>query len=62
MGNKVVREIDDSQGGIGGRGQANAGRICGIVATVLLGLGVLVFVLLILGVFATSTFSSSTNT
>jgi uncharacterized membrane protein YjgN (DUF898 family) len=43
MGNRVVREID--AGGYGGRSTANAGRICGIVATAFLGLTVL-FVLL----------------
>lgn len=45
MGNRVVREIDASMGRQSGRGSANAGRICGIVGTVLLGLG-LAFVLL----------------
>ena len=39
MGNRVVREIDASRGLMGGRSSANAGRICGIIATVLLGLG-----------------------
>jgi uncharacterized membrane protein YjgN (DUF898 family) len=42
MGNRVVREIDASGGTIGGRGSANAGRICGIIGTVLIGLGLLV--------------------
>jgi hypothetical protein len=46
MGNRVVQEIDASGGQLGGRGAANAGRICGIVGTVLIGVGVL-FLLLI---------------
>ena len=39
MGNRVVAEIDASNGQVGGRSQANAGRICGIVGTFLLGVG-----------------------
>ena len=42
MGNRVVAEIDASNGQLGGRGTANAGRICGIVGTILIGLGLLV--------------------
>jgi hypothetical protein len=41
MGNRVVAEIDASNGQIGGRGNAQAGRICGIVGTVLIGIGLL---------------------
>lgn len=33
MGSRVVGEIDRSRGAYGGRGLANAGRICGIVGT-----------------------------
>jgi uncharacterized membrane protein YjgN (DUF898 family) len=42
MGNRVVREIDASGGRYGGRTTANAGRICGIVGTILIGVGLLV--------------------
>jgi len=42
MGNRVVAEIDASNGQLGGRSQANAGRICGIVGTALIGLALLV--------------------
>jgi hypothetical protein len=38
MGNRVLAEIDASGGRVGGRSTANAGRICGIVGTALLGL------------------------
>jgi uncharacterized membrane protein YjgN (DUF898 family) len=42
MGNRVVREIDASPGRYGGRSSANAGRICGIVGTILLGFSLLI--------------------
>jgi hypothetical protein len=42
MGNRVVREIDASGGTLGGRANANAGRICGMIGTALIGLGLLV--------------------
>ena len=42
MGNRVVAEIDASNGQLGGRSQANAGRICGIVGTFLMGLALLI--------------------
>jgi hypothetical protein len=44
MGNRVVREIDASGGAVGGRSSANAGRICGLIGTILLGLGLLILV------------------
>lgn len=44
MGNRALGEIDASGGAIGGRDQVQAGRICGIIGTVLLGLSVLFFV------------------
>jgi hypothetical protein len=48
MGNRVVREIDASGGTLGGRSNANVGRVCGIVGTALLGLALLVFVAVII--------------
>ena len=48
MGNRVVQEIDASGGQLGGRGAANAGRICGIVGTVLCGLGLLFGVVVVI--------------
>ena len=44
MGNRVVAEIDASGGQVGGRSTANAGRICGMVGTGLIGLGLLVMI------------------
>ena len=40
-GNQVVAEIDASNGQLGGRSTANAGRICGIIGTCLIALGLL---------------------
>jgi len=48
MGNRVVREIDSSGGALGGRTEANVGRILGIVATVLIVVGLV----LVVGLFA----------
>ena len=47
MGKKTLNEIDASQGRVGGRGAAQAGYVLGIVSTVLLVLGILVFVFVI---------------
>ena len=44
MGSRVGRELDASGGQLGGRSSANAGRICGIVGTVLLGVSVVALV------------------
>src|SRR6478736_5465940 len=41
MGNRVVNEIDASNGQFGGRSSANAGKICGIIGTALIALGLL---------------------
>ena len=48
MGNKALREVDASQGQLGGRDMVNIGRILGIVATVLMGLGLLAVILFVL--------------
>jgi hypothetical protein len=45
LGTKALREIDAAGGRWGGRGEANAGRICGIVGTVVLAAGLAVFAL-----------------
>lgn len=47
LGGKAVKEIDASQGRLGGRDRAQAGRIMGIIGTVLLVLGVLAIILVI---------------
>lgn len=50
MGNKALREIDASQGQIGGRDSVNMGRTLGLIGTVLLGMAV-VALILVVGLF-----------
>ncbi len=59
MGNQALREIDASGGQLGGRDSINVGRILGIVATFLLVLGVVAFLVLIGGGLALSDMSTS---
>jgi hypothetical protein len=47
MGSRVVREIDDSRGCLGGRGPAQAGRMLGMVSTLLFGASLVFFVLML---------------
>ena len=58
MGNKALREIDASEGQIGGRDTVNVGRILGLVGTILLGVSVLVLVFVFsvaaIGIYSTS--------
>lgn len=57
MGKRAMNEIDASSGTFGGRGQAQAGFVLGIIGTVLLGLslvGILWF-LFVIGLAASST-------
>jgi uncharacterized membrane protein YjgN (DUF898 family) len=50
IGKRAVNEIDASGGQLGGRGTAQAGYILGIIGTILLIIGVVVFLLvLVLG-------------
>ncbi len=52
MGNKAIAEIDASNGMIDGRGSINAGRICGIIATALMALGLVFFLFIVVIAFA----------
>ncbi len=55
MGNKALREIDASNGQLGGRDMANVGRILGMVATIILGVGVVFFVFFVaVGIYSAS--------
>ncbi len=49
MGRRALKEIDASDGTIGGRGLVLTGYICGIVATVVLILAVVISVLVAVG-------------
>lgn len=46
IGNNAVKEIDASGGQYGGRGMANAGKICGLIGIVLMVLGIIFYVIL----------------
>jgi hypothetical protein len=56
MGNKELEAIDAGRRPPENRGTANAGKILGIIATVLLAVGVVVFVLLVIGLFTITAF------
>jgi len=59
-GKKAMNEIDASQGILGGRGQAQAGYILGIIGTVLLVIGLLAgFLIVIFAIIGASTASVS---
>jgi hypothetical protein len=47
IGGKAVKEIDASGGRLGGRGQAMAGKVLGIIGTVLMILAVVYFAVII---------------
>ena len=48
MGHSDLKQMDAGQMDPSGRGLTNAGRICGIIATILLAVGIVVAVLLFL--------------
>jgi hypothetical protein len=58
IGGRAVREIDASRGTVGGRGSANAGRILGIVGTVLLAGALVVGAVLVAGLVVGSSVQS----
>lgn len=52
MGNGDLKEMDAGAMDPSGRGNTNAGRICGIIATILLGISVVALILIFgLGLF-----------
>lgn len=52
MGNREIQGIDAGRRNPENRGTANAGRILGIIGTVLLGVAVIVGLIVLLGLFA----------
>jgi hypothetical protein len=62
MGRKAEREIDASGGTLGGRGTATAGKILGIIGTVLLVIGVIALIALIAFGSSVDTGSGTTTT
>lgn len=61
MGAKAVRDIDASRGAQSGRSEAVAGKVLGIIGTVLLILGIAAIVLLIVLSFTIDDFWSDEN-
>ncbi len=61
MGRRAVKEIDASCGTLGGRGQATAGWVCGLIATILLGVGLLFFAFWLLLVIVSVSTSNDVN-
>ena len=57
MGNTAIREIDANPGAYSNRGTVNAGRICGIIGTIFLVLGLITWVILI----ATGAMTANSN-
>ncbi len=60
MGNNELAAIDAGRRAPENRGTANAGRILGIIGTVLLALSILAVIFLVIGVFSLSVFESTT--
>lgn len=60
MGNNELQAIDAGRRAPENRGTANAGRILGIISTVLLALGILALILLFIGLFSFSAFETTT--
>lgn len=58
MGTRALREIDASHGQLGGRDTVNIGRILGIIGTVLMVLGLVLF----LGLFVVGGIVATTST
>ena len=64
LGRNALKEIEASQGRLGGHSQARAGMIMGIIGTILLVLaiiGVILFVVLVVATSSTGGFSTGTN-
>lgn len=59
MGNKELAAIDAGRRPPENRGTANAGKILGIIGTVLLAIGVVVILLLVIGTISFSVIESS---
>ena len=61
MGRKAVREIDATPGRYAGRDKAQAGKIMGIIGSVLLALGVLAIIAFVALAVAVSPSDSSSH-
>lgn len=61
IGGKAVKEIEASGGAYGGRGQAQAGYIMGIIGTILMGIGVVLGVIWLIFVVILGVASSTSG-
>lgn len=61
VGNAAIRRIDAANGQLGGRDQAQVGRVTGIIGTVLLVLGILAVIAFVVLVVATAETGTSTS-
>lgn len=61
IGRKALKEIEASQGRLRGQGEAKAGMVMGIIGTVLLILGILVFAIAIIGIAVESSSSGGSS-
>lgn len=59
MGNTELAAIDSGRRPPQNRGTANAGRILGIIGTVLLAIGIIVLIFVILGVFTVGSINTN---
>lgn len=59
MGNNELQAIDAGRRAPENRGTANAGRILGIISTVLLAIGLLLLIFILVGAFSFSVFETS---
>jgi hypothetical protein len=62
LGHNALREVDASQGRLGGRSQARTGMVTGIIGTILLVIGILVVVLVVVLAVASPDDFGGTNT
>jgi len=58
MGNNAIREIDASGAFYSNRGTVNAGRICGMIGTILWIVGIVLYAVLAVAVFSSGSMSS----
>lgn len=54
MGNNAIQEIDANPSRYGNRGSVSAGRICGMIASVLMAIGVVVLIIVVAAAAGTS--------
>ena len=61
LGRKAERQVDASGGTLGGRGEATAGKILGIIGTIFLGLIILFVIIFVIGIASINTDSTVTT-